>query len=113
MRHYMNIETYSSLNDEQIHLEQIEFAIDHCLKISFQLNDTSQFEFAIFHPYALLTDVFADASIIGLMERNHAGSSINQIARIKLSTITFIEILPADFNPNHVLWRTFEVRIPA
>jgi hypothetical protein len=104
----MRSETYSTLNEERIASEQIDFAVDHCLKVSLQITDTPEFEFVIFHPYALLNDLFDGPSVIGCIERNHSGFSTNQMVRIKLSTVTFVEILPVRFKPSLDRWKLFE-----
>ncbi len=85
--------------------EDIEYAIRHHLKIQFQMTDTPDDKFILFHPYAALLDLFDGLSFIGLVEKHHTNPTPNYIARPKLDGIKFVKILNEHFEPNHELWK--------
>lgn len=86
--------------------KQIEYAIHHNMKIRFQTEDTPEYKFILFHPYALLLDLFDGLSVIGLVEKHYIDLAHDYMARPALNSITFVEVLDVNFRPNHELWRT-------
>jgi len=87
----------------------IEDAIRKRLKIRLQMEHTPQNQFILFHPYALLSNSFDDQFIIGLVERHHINGLTSNIAKQKLSLITFAEALDVNFEPKHELWSSLDI----
>ena len=88
---------------------KVENAIRHQLKIRFQVADTPEFEFTLFHPYISFLDAMDGPSVIGVVERHDNNPSVNYLTRQKLGTITFVEILPVNFEPDREIWDSLEL----
>ena len=89
--------------------EDIEHAIKNRLKIKFQMIDTPEGKYILFHPYAALLDLFDGLSFIGLVEHHHTNPIQNYIARPKFAGIKSVQVLDEHFEPNHDLWKNLKL----
>ena len=89
--------------------DEFEYAIKNRLKVEFQMMDTPEDEFILFHPYATLNDLFDGISIIGLVEKHHTNPTTNYIARPKVKGVKFVRIMQDHFQPNHDLWKSLQL----
>lgn len=92
------------MNEKEIQ-DAFEYAIVHHLKVNFQMKDTPDDKFILFHPYASLLDAFDGLSIIGLIERHHTAPEVNYVRRPRVSGVKNIVTLEEHFEPNHDLWK--------
>lgn len=80
--------------------EKIRTAITEKRKVNLQMQDTEEDKFILFHPYAIVSDLFNDElSILGLIEKHHTSDEINYYRRPTLKGIKTIELLDDRFEP--------------
>jgi hypothetical protein len=91
-------------------LERIEMAINLKVKIRFNMKDSPQGQYILFHPYAILRDVLTLKILIcGLIEKHYTMSE--NYDKIKFPNIEFINeiILTSEkFNPKNDWMREIE-----
>lgn len=81
-------------------LDLLEKAVRDRVKVNIQMQDTISGQFVLFHPYAIVKDLFTDdISVFGLVEKHYMTTEQNYFKRPTLKGLKTVNLLKEKFTP--------------